>query len=46
MAEEHTVTDSERFIAALERGDLKTIRAVPKGDLHNHLRRNSIPSVP
>jgi adenosine deaminase len=30
------VTDSERFVAALERGDLDAIRTVPKGDLHNH----------
>jgi adenosine deaminase len=30
------MTDSERFIAGLEAGDLAAIRAVPKGDLHNH----------
>jgi hypothetical protein len=30
------MTDSERFVSALEAGDLDAIRAVPKGDLHNH----------
>lgn len=30
------MTDSERFIAALQAGDVDEIRAVPKGDLHNH----------
>lgn len=30
------MTDSERFVAALEAGDLEGIRAVAKGDLHNH----------
>jgi Adenosine deaminase len=30
------MTDSERFVAALERADLNALRAVPKGDLHNH----------
>lgn len=30
------MTESERFVAALERNDLDAIRALPKGDLHNH----------
>ena len=30
------MTHSERFVAALEAGDLDAVRAVPKGDLHNH----------
>jgi adenosine deaminase len=30
------MTDSERFAEALARNDLDAIRALPKGDLHNH----------
>jgi adenosine deaminase len=30
------MTDSERFVSALQAGDLEAVRAVPKADLHNH----------
>jgi len=30
------MSQSKHFVAALERGDLEALRAIPKGDLHNH----------